>query len=152
MNPLIGGGWELGFAQMASAARKARMTKKPPLIRPKLALLKWLIVGASLVLSASHPAAALDAVSLQLKWKHQFQFAGYYQALEQGFYRDAGLDVTIREGGPDIDVSEADAGGKAGFGGLRAGPLRDSGGGPRVRVVDAHRQSLAGPNRVRRHA
>ena len=125
MNPLIGGGWELGFAQMASAARKARMTKKPPLIRPKLALLKWLIVGASLVLSASHPAAALDAVSLQLKWKHQFQFAGYYQALEQGFYRDAGLDVTIREGGPGIDAAEAVASGKADFGVCTASVLRD---------------------------
>ena len=75
-----------------------------------------LIVIALLVLAAAHPAAALDAVSLQLKWKHQFQFAGYYQALEQGFYRDAGLDVTIREGGPDIDVSEAVAGGKADLG------------------------------------
>ena len=58
------------------------MIKKlePPSIRPKLALLKGLIVVASLVLAASHPAAALDAVSIQLKWKHQFQFAGYYQA------------------------------------------------------------------------
>ena len=69
----------------------------------KLTLLRLLIVLASLVLAAAHPAAALDAVSMQLKWKHQFQFAGYYQAIEQGFYRDAGLDVTIREGGPDID-------------------------------------------------
>src|SRR5882672_2318955 len=101
---------------MASPARKARMTKKvEPPIRPKLALLRLLIVGASLALAASHPAVALEAVSLQLKWKHQFQFAGYYQALEQGLYRDAGLDVTIREGGPDIDVSEAVAGGKADF-------------------------------------
>ncbi len=38
----------------------------------------------------------LAKVSLQLKWKHQFQFAGYYAALEQGYYRDAGLDVEIR--------------------------------------------------------
>ena len=59
----------------------------------KLALLRGLIVVASLVLAASHPAAAVDAASIQLKWKHQFQFAGYYQALEQGFYRDAGCDV-----------------------------------------------------------
>src|SRR5467141_2070682 len=137
MNPLIGGGWELGFAQMASAARKARMTKKPPLIRPKLALLKWLIVGASLVLSASHPAAALDAVSLQLKWKHQFQFAGYYQALEQGFYRDAGLDVTIHEGGPGIDVAETVASGKADFGVCSAGVLRDWTEGRRLVVLAA---------------
>ena len=69
--------------------------------------LKQLVVAACLVLLASHPAAALESVSLQLKWKHQFQFAGHYAALEQGFYRDAGLDVTIREGGPDIDVAEA---------------------------------------------
>jgi ABC-type nitrate/sulfonate/bicarbonate transport system substrate-binding protein len=51
-----------------------------------------------------HPANALDNVSLQLKWKHQFQFAGYYAALEKGFYREHGLDVAIREGGPDIDA------------------------------------------------
>ena len=45
------------------------------------------------------PAGALDQVSLQLKWKHQFQFAGYYAAVEKGFYRENGLDVVIREGG-----------------------------------------------------
>ncbi|UUY06761.1 GGDEF domain-containing protein [Pseudomonas sp. J452] len=37
---------------------------------------------------------------LQLRWLHQFQFAGYYMALEKGYYRDAGLDVEILEGGP----------------------------------------------------
>lgn len=36
-------------------------------------------------------------VTLQLKWKHQFQFAGYYAAIEQGFYEEAGLDVTLLE-------------------------------------------------------
>src|SRR5690242_6029908 len=50
------------------------------------------------------PAQALEPVKLQLKWHHQFQFAGYYAALQQGFYRDAGLDVQIIEGGPNIDV------------------------------------------------
>src|SRR4051794_41731046 len=98
---------------------------EPQSISLKLALLRRLTVMASLVLAASHPATALDQVSFQLKWKHQFQFAGYYQALEQGFYRDAGLDVTIREGGPGIDVSEAVAGGKADFGGCTASGLRD---------------------------
>jgi class 3 adenylate cyclase/ABC-type nitrate/sulfonate/bicarbonate transport system substrate-binding protein len=123
---------------MASPARKARMTKKvEPPIRPKLALLRRLIVGASLALAASHPAVALEAVSLQLKWKHQFQFAGYYQALAQGFYRDAGLDVTIREGGPGIDVSEAVAGGKADFGVCTASVLRDWAAGRRLVVLAA---------------
>ncbi|MEW8296048.1 MAG: EAL domain-containing protein [Candidatus Thiodiazotropha sp.] len=41
----------------------------------------------------------LETVELQLKWKHQFQFAGYYAALEKGYYREAGLDVRIREHG-----------------------------------------------------
>lgn len=57
------------------------------------------MVAACLILLVSHPAAALDQVSKQLKWKHQFQFAGHHQGIEQGFYRAAGLDVTIREGG-----------------------------------------------------
>ena len=38
----------------------------------------------------------LEPVTLQLKWKTQFQFAGYYAALEQGFYQQEGLDVTIQ--------------------------------------------------------
>ena len=71
---------------------------------------------ALIVSLAAKPCCALDKVSLQLKWLHQFQFAGYYEALEQGFYRDAGLDVEIREGGPSIDVAEAMAQGKADFG------------------------------------
>src|ERR1700719_2492213 len=87
-----------------------------PAVALKLALLIRVIVAACLMSPVSHPAAALDQVSLQLKWKHQFQFAGYYAALEQGYYRSAGLDVTIREGGPDIDATEAVASGKADFG------------------------------------
>src|SRR6202171_2368518 len=88
-------------------------------------VLRRLVTAACLLLLASHPAAALDQVSMQLKWKHQFQFAGYYAALEQGFYRNAGLDVTIREGGPDIDVAETVASGKANFGVWGSGVLRD---------------------------
>ena len=125
---------------------------EPPSTRPKLSLLGRLTVVAVLVLAASHPAAALDAVSMQLKWKHQFQFAGYYQALEQGFYRDAGLDVTIREGGPDIDVSEAVAGGKADFGVCSASVLRDWGAGRRLVVLAAIFQRSAAVILVPRRA
>jgi diguanylate cyclase (GGDEF)-like protein/PAS domain S-box-containing protein len=49
------------------------------------------------VLAASLPAQALDKITLQLKHTHQFQFAGYYAALEKGYYREAGLDVKIAE-------------------------------------------------------
>lgn len=48
------------------------------------------------------PAIASQQVRLQLRWLHQFQFAGYYMALEKGFYREAGLDVQIIEGGPKV--------------------------------------------------
>ena len=43
------------------------------------------------------PAYALEKVSVQLNWKHQFQFAGYYAAIEKGYFRDAGYEVELRE-------------------------------------------------------
>src|SRR5215475_6906359 len=61
---------------------------------------KRLVAGLVLLFAlalSQYPANALDKVSLQLKWKHQFQFAGYYAALEKGYYRDAGLNVIIDE-------------------------------------------------------
>lgn len=111
-----------------------------------------LMMVASLALAATHPATALDAVSMQLKWKHQFQFAGYYQALEQGFYRDAGLDVTLREGGPGIDAADAVAGGKADFGVCSASVLRDWGAGRRLVVLAAIFQRSAAVILVPRRA
>ncbi|MBN4076859.1 ABC transporter substrate-binding protein [Mariprofundus ferrooxydans] len=47
-----------------------------------------------------------EQIALQLKWKHQFQFAGYYMALEKGYYRDAGLDVHLIEGGSGQNAIE----------------------------------------------
>jgi PAS domain S-box-containing protein len=44
----------------------------------------------------------IETITLQLKWQHQFQFAGYYAALEKGFYRDAGLEVKIQPFGSDM--------------------------------------------------
>ncbi len=40
----------------------------------------------------------LTPVTLQLRWHHQFQFAGYYAAKQQGYFKDAGFDVTLRAG------------------------------------------------------
>ena len=42
-------------------------------------------------------------VSLQLKWLHQAQFAGYYVAEEKGYFAEEGLEVDIKPGGPDVD-------------------------------------------------
>ena len=57
----------------------------------------WSVSAGAQAVSSNVP---LDVVNLQLRWKHQFQFAGYYAALEKGYYRDAGLDVRIHEGAP----------------------------------------------------
>ncbi len=61
-------------------------------------------------------AFAAEKVVLQLKWKHAFQFAGYYAALAQGYYREAGLDVEIRSAGPSTDVVGEVLSGEADFG------------------------------------
>ncbi|MGE9291130.1 MAG: ABC transporter substrate-binding protein, partial [Puniceicoccales bacterium] len=47
--------------------------------------------------SWSSAEESLDHVRLQLKWRHQFQFAGYYSAIEQGFFREEGLEVELLE-------------------------------------------------------
>ena len=44
---------------------------------------------------------ALTPITLQLQWVAQAQFAGYYAAVDQGYYADEGLDVTIKEAGTD---------------------------------------------------
>ncbi len=47
-----------------------------------------------------------QVVRLALKWRHQYQFAGYYAAVTKGFYRDEGLDVRLVEGGTDGITAE----------------------------------------------
>ena len=58
-------------------------------------------------------AQAADKVTIQLKWVTQAQFAGYYVAQDKGYYQAAGLDVTIKPGGPDIAPPQVIAGGGA---------------------------------------
>ena len=58
-------------------------------------------------------AAHAEAVTIQLKWVTQAQFAGYFVAQAKGFYKDAGLDVTIKPGGPDVNPQQVLAGGGA---------------------------------------
>ncbi|MCK6606410.1 MAG: ABC transporter substrate-binding protein [Ignavibacteriaceae bacterium] len=64
-------------------------------------------------LFAQRETGGLRKVTLQLKWKHQFQFAGYYAAVEKGFYRRAGLDVQLKEAelsrDPKLEVMNGNA-------------------------------------------
>jgi NitT/TauT family transport system substrate-binding protein len=71
-----------------------------------------LAFGITIGLSLS-TAQAADSVTIQLKWVAQAQFAGYFVAKEKGFYKDAGLDVTIKPGGPDVAPPQVIAGGGA---------------------------------------
>ncbi|SFL82316.1 GGDEF domain-containing protein [Rugamonas rubra] len=75
------------------------------------------LLACCLTLAAlAAPAHALDAVTLQLKWSHAFQFAGYYAAQQLGYYREAGLDVRIEAGGGGVDTLQRVLDGRAQFG------------------------------------
>jgi NitT/TauT family transport system substrate-binding protein len=74
-------------------------------------------VAAAASLGGSAGASTrLTNVTLQLKWVTQAQFAGYYAAAAQGYYKDAGLNVTIKVGGPNITPETVVAGGGADLG------------------------------------
>ncbi len=78
-----------------------------------------LLLGIAAIVQAPSPVSAgirLDKVTLQLRWFHQFQFAGYYAAKAKGFYEEAGLDVTIVERDLKVDPVDAVLSGQADFG------------------------------------
>ena len=79
----------------------------------RLIIFIGLLATVSLTAVAGPPPIS---VTLQLRWQHQFQFAGYYAALNKGFYKDAGLDVTLKEGGPNISAIDEVVLGRADFG------------------------------------
>ncbi|MBF0446728.1 MAG: transporter substrate-binding domain-containing protein [Magnetococcales bacterium] len=71
------------------------------------------------------PAQAQDPekISIQFKWFHQFQFAGYYAALEKGFYAEEGLDVDLIEYVANGDPVKEVVSGRATYGVSDAGLL-----------------------------
>ena len=78
--------------------------------------IKGAVLAAVLALSgtlASTAVHAADKVVVQMKWVPQAQFAGYYVAQAKGYYKDAGLDVTIKPGGPDVSPVQVLAGNQA---------------------------------------
>jgi NitT/TauT family transport system substrate-binding protein len=71
-----------------------------------------LLVGVSVTTADGH----LTPIRLQLQWVAQSQFAGYFAAVDLGFYEDEGLDVTILEGAVEIVPQQVVASGGAQFG------------------------------------
>ncbi|MFL6657234.1 MAG: ABC transporter substrate-binding protein [Massilia sp.] len=76
-------------------------------------LLLCYVLAAALLPGQAH---ALDHVTVQLKWQHQFQFAGLYAAQQMGYYRDVGLDVSLREATPGASAADAVLAGQATYG------------------------------------
>ena len=75
-----------------------------------------LTVAAVLLAASTVRAQTPDKVRLQIKWVPQAQFAGYFVALDKGYYTDENLDVTIVPGGPDIVPEQQVTNGQADFG------------------------------------
>lgn len=73
-------------------------------------------------LTITTPLHAIDThrarkpITVQLKWKHQFQFAGFYAALEKGIYANAGFDVQLKQATGDTNSVEEVLAGRADFG------------------------------------
>lgn len=79
----------------------------------------FLLVLSLLLVAACRPQPVPlppDPVTVQLKWVHQAQFAGFYVAREMGYYAAENLDVTFVEGGPNINIVAQVARGQATFG------------------------------------
>jgi len=104
-----------------------RMSKGPSRPAKASLVLSWsglaaamstiLFLVATPAVSTAEPfSGSVASVRLQLKWRHQFQFAGFYTALEKGYYREAGFDVTILPATPGTDPVETVLNGGADFG------------------------------------
>jgi PAS domain S-box-containing protein len=96
-------------------------TTKISLVSPKLGLMKTMKAYLILLLSITLFSCVLNAqqptnITLQLKWKHQFQFAGYYAAIEKGYYKELGINVNLAEAVEGQNPSNAVFNGKAEFG------------------------------------
>lgn len=71
------------------------------------------LLATAFALGVASGVQAADDVTLQLQWVTQAQFAGYYVALDKGYYEEEDLNVTIKPGGPDIAPPQVLAGGGA---------------------------------------
>ena len=73
------------------------------------------ILTLFIVVVSNANTAELENVRMQLRWHHQYQFAGYYAAKHKGFYKEAGFDVEIIAGGPNKQPVNEVLSGRADF-------------------------------------
>ena len=94
-----------------------------------------------LLLSSLYANNPTKKVSLQLLWKHQFEFAGFYMAKEKGFYKDLGLDVNFKEYKLNSNIAQDVASGKADFSVGYSGIILDKINGVNIKLLNAIYQS-----------
>ena len=92
------------------------MRKRRWTIAATAVLVTAIAVAAGLAMAGSSQGQGLTKVTLQSKWVVQSQFAGYYAAKAKGYYKQVGLDVNIKAGGPDILPEQVVLGRQAEFG------------------------------------
>jgi len=76
------------------------------------------LIGAALCVAAGlilAPHAAAQSVSFGTDWKAEAEHGGYYQAIATGIYRGHGLEVTLRQGGPQVNHAQLLAAGRLDF-------------------------------------
>lgn len=78
-----------------------------------LVLVGALLLGKTTFASESD---SLTPITVQINWHHQYQFAGFYAAIAQGYYQEAGLDVTIKPWQPGLNIRDEVVSGRATFG------------------------------------
>ncbi|KAF1081219.1 MAG: hypothetical protein GQF41_2487 [Candidatus Rifleibacterium amylolyticum] len=88
----------------------------PGNFRIVICLLAIFLAATAVWADSAKAGASLDKVVLRLKWLHQFQFAGYYAAIEKGYYREAGLELEIVEDNPEEESVKTVISGRAHFG------------------------------------
>jgi NitT/TauT family transport system substrate-binding protein len=110
-------------AAVEPTAAPAEPTTAPAAAEPTATTAAAAEPTATTAAAAAEPTATAaaasgtpDQVALQLKWVAQAQFAGYYAALDQGYYQAENLELTIKPGGPDIAPEQVVASGQAQFG------------------------------------
>ncbi|MDF2182370.1 ABC transporter substrate-binding protein [Neptuniibacter sp. CAU 1671] len=110
--------------------------------RDKLGYLSLIFVVVVCIIPFNPLSAAEETVRLQLLWKHQFQFAGYYIAKEKGLYTEAGIDVQFLELPPGQDPADIVTRGDAEFGvGRSSLVLQRARGAPVVAMLAAFQYS-----------
>ena len=72
-------------------------------------------LSAALLLAAASPLQAEDKVTLGTDWKAEAEHGGYYQAIATGIYKKHGLDVALRQGGPQVNQAALLAAGRLDF-------------------------------------